>query len=53
MSSTSIAAPLIYIDSDVPEGMTLAEWGRRNTAPRSHRSLRRMTRRARSLLLLV
>ena len=29
----------MYVDSDVPEGMTLAAWRRRGNAGRSHPSL--------------
>jgi hypothetical protein len=50
MSSTVIT-PLIYIECDVPEGMTLSEWGRRNAVPRPRPALRGMTRRVRSLML--
>jgi hypothetical protein len=49
--SSPIASPLIYIECDVPEGMTLADWGRRNAIPRPRPALRGITRRARSLLL--
>jgi hypothetical protein len=49
--SSSFTSPLIYIESDVPEGMTLAEWGRRNAVPRTRRSVSGIKRRARSLLL--
>jgi hypothetical protein len=50
---SSFTAPLIYIECDVPEGMTLAEWGHRHAVPRSRHSLHGITRRARSLLLLL
>jgi hypothetical protein len=49
---SSTVTPMIYIHSDIPEGMTLAEWGRRNAIPRPRPALRGLTRRARSLLLL-
>jgi hypothetical protein len=40
MTST---APLIYVDSDLPIGMTLVDWRRTRTAgrPRTRRSLLR------------
>jgi hypothetical protein len=46
---TSVA-PFIYIDSDLPMGLTLADWRHRHTVerPRAQRGrLRRMLRRGR------
>jgi hypothetical protein len=48
--SSSVIAPLHYIECDVPDGMTLTEWRRRDAAPQERRPVRRFTRRARSLL---
>jgi hypothetical protein len=37
-------APHVYIQSDVPEGMTLVAWRRAHTAPRRPRLHRRAAR---------
>jgi hypothetical protein len=49
--SSSVIAPLQYIECDVPDGMTLADWRRRDAAPQAPRTVRTFTRRARSLLM--
>jgi|tagenome__1003787_1003787.scaffolds.fasta_scaffold18513879_2 hypothetical protein len=38
------AAPHLYIESDIPEGMTIAEWRRRRHVPRPTSRLRRLVR---------
>jgi hypothetical protein len=38
MTPTAATAPFLYVASDVPEGMTLAEWRRRRHAAAAHRS---------------
>jgi hypothetical protein len=40
------SVPHIYVESDVPDGLTLVEWrrSRRVTEPRSPRFLRRLRR---------
>jgi hypothetical protein len=50
MSSSPVIAPLQYIECDVPDGMTLAEWRRRDASPQGPRPVRSFTRRARSVL---
>jgi hypothetical protein len=52
MTVTPAQPPFLYVDSDVPEGMTLVEWRRRRHRPRPHRSrllaaIRQDARRAR------
>jgi hypothetical protein len=37
MLTTASHAPHVYIQSDVPEGMTLVEWRRSHSAPRRRR----------------
>jgi hypothetical protein len=44
---SSTVTPMIYVHSDIPEGMTLAEWGRRDAVPRSPSPLPGFTRWAR------
>jgi hypothetical protein len=48
--TSSVATPLLYVESDVPAGMTLAEWRRHrraDDAPRrsARRTVRRLARR--------
>ena len=40
----SVIAPMMYIESDVPEGMTLAEWRRRVTRPQPRHGFTRWAR---------
>jgi uncharacterized protein Usg len=49
--SSSVTAKLLYIQSDVPDGMTLSDWRRRDAAPQSPRTVGGITRWARSLVL--
>jgi hypothetical protein len=46
MSSTAFPSlPLLYVESDVPEGMTLVEWRRLRHPPVSRGVVRRALRR--------
>jgi hypothetical protein len=46
MSATaSLSPPLIYVESDIPEGMTLVEWRRLRHPPVPRGFLRRALRR--------
>ena len=38
------AAPHIYVESDIPEGLTINEWRRRRHTPRPASRLRRLAR---------
>jgi hypothetical protein len=40
----SVISPMMYIESDVPEGMTLAEWRRRVTRPQPRHGFTRWAR---------
>jgi hypothetical protein len=43
-------SPVIYIECDVPDGMTLADWRRRDTTPQRRGSVHDFTRWARTRL---
>ena len=38
------SAPHIYVDCDLPDGMTLTDWRRAKSAPRPRPRVRRMLR---------
>jgi len=38
------AAPFAYVDVDIPDGQTLAEWRREHPGPAAHRPLRHALR---------
>ncbi|MDX6729054.1 MAG: hypothetical protein QOK49_3859 [Baekduia sp.] len=40
----SVISPVLYIESDLPEGMTLAEWRRRVTRPQPRHGFTRWAR---------
>ena len=42
---TSTATPHLYIECDIPDGMTLVEWRRARTDSRSHHRIRRLVHR--------
>jgi hypothetical protein len=46
--SSLAATPLIYVECDVPEGMTLDDWRRTRSAPARRRRFAATVRRARS-----
>jgi hypothetical protein len=46
--SSAAATPLIYVECDVPDGMTLSEWRRLRPAPSRRRRLTATVRRMRS-----
>jgi hypothetical protein len=47
---SSATSPVIYIECDVPDGMTLADWRRRDASPQRRGTVHDFTRWARTRL---